>query len=69
MGIALIIIIIAAVIGGLLGFFSGDKDDKGGSAVAGAVSGAMGCGYLLFRLAIYGGVILLAIWLFETIFG
>lgn len=60
------IIIIAALIGGAIGFFS---SGKGEDAAAGAMGGAMFAGSCLFQLLIYGIVIFLAIWVFSLVFG
>ena len=50
----LVIILVVAAIGGIIGYFAGDKNDKGSSAVTGAVGGAMGCGYLLLQIFLFG---------------
>lgn len=65
----LIIIIIAAVICGLIGFISSNDGERGEGAIKGAIGGAMGCGYLLLQLFLWGAGIALMIWLFCAIFG
>ena len=59
----LIVIIIAAVI-------MGSKDgERGENAAAGAVAGAMGCGYIILRIFLWGLGIFLLIELFVWLFG
>ena len=62
-------IIIAAIIGCLIGYFSSKDGERGGSAVSGAVTGGMGCAYLLFQLFCWGVGIMLMLWLFSAMFG
>ena len=64
MGTIIAIIIGVAVVGGLIGLLTGDKGEKGSSAIEGAIGGALGCGSVIIQLVIAGGVILLAIWFF-----
>lgn len=61
------IIVIAAIIGALWGYFSGNGDE--GGAAAGGCMGAMFAGSCLFRLAITALCIIGIIWLFGVIFG
>jgi hypothetical protein len=65
----LIIIIIVAAIGGFLGFVFSNDGERGEGAAKGAAVGAMGCGYALFQLFIWGIGIYILIWLFDCIFG
>lgn len=65
----LIIIVVVAAIGGLIGYFASNDGERGEGALQGAVGGAMGCGYLLFQLFLWGAGIALLIWLFSAIFG
>jgi hypothetical protein len=65
----LIIIIVVAVIGGLLGFLSSNDGERGEGAAKGAAVGAMGCGYVLFQLFLWGAGVSILIWLFGSIFG
>ena len=65
----LIIIIVVAVIGAIIGYFSSDSNNRVGDAVqSGCVSGA-GCGYVLLQLFLWGLGIVFLIWLFGAIFG
>jgi len=61
------VILIVAAIGGLIGYFSSDRD-RGENAVQGALAGGMGCGYIILQifLAILGFWILFKVgsWLF-----
>ena len=43
------VILIVAFIGGVIGYFSSDKD-RGENAIQGAITGGMGCGYVIFQL-------------------
>ena len=65
----LIVIIIAAVICGLWGYFSGEDGTRGESAATGAAAGAVGCGAAIFYIVMTVGSILLLIrivgWLFS----
>ena len=65
----LIIILIVAAIGAVLGFISNEKGERTEGAVQGALGSAMGCGYLLFELFLWGLCISVLIWLFRAIFG
>ena len=65
----LIIILIVAAIGAVLGYFSSEKGERTEGAVQGAFGGAMGCGYLLIQLFLWGLGIAILIWLFGVIFG
>ena len=65
----LIIILVVAAIGAVIGFASSNKGEKAEGAVQGAVGGAMGCGYLLLHLFLWGLGISIMIWLFGAIFG
>ena len=65
----LIIIIVVAVIGAIIGYFASDGNNRVGDAVqSGCVSGA-GCGYVLLQLFLWGLGIVFLIWLFGAIFG
>ena len=49
----LIIILVVAAIGGLIGFFGSEDGKRGEGATQGAIMGAMGCGQLLFQLLLW----------------
>ncbi|MBE6213987.1 MAG: hypothetical protein E7131_04830 [Rikenellaceae bacterium] len=65
----LIVIIVAAAICGIIGFFSSKDGERGKGAAEGAVSGAVGCGAIIFQLllgAVSLGLFLMLIrWLFS----
>lgn len=65
----LIIIIIAAAVCGIIGYFSGDDGNRGESAATGAAAGAIGCGATIFYivLTVCGILLLFRIvsWLFS----
>ena len=65
----LTILIIAIIIGGLWGYFSSDEGERTGGAIGGAVTGGMGCAYVLLQIFIWGLGIIFMIWLFGTLFG
>ena len=65
----LIVIIIAAVIMGAIGYFSSKDGERGENAAAGAVAGAMGCGYIILRIFLWGLGLFLLIELFVWLFG
>ena len=64
----LLIIIIVAIIGGIIGFFTSSDGNKAEGAAQGAIGGAIGCGYVLFQLLLWAAGIALAVWLFGSIF-
>ena len=64
----LIIIIVVAIIGAIFGFFSSEDGEKGSGAAGGALAGAMGCGYVLFQLLLWGLGLAFMIWIFRLIF-
>ena len=61
----LIVIIVVAVIGGLMGFLSSEKGERGAGAASGAVTGAVGCGYIILNLFLAA----LGFWLFFALVG
>lgn len=65
----LIIIIVAAVIMGAIGYFSSKDGERGENAAAGALAGAIGCGYVIFQIFLWGLGIFLVIKLFGWLFG
>lgn len=65
----LTLLFIAIIIGAVLGFINSEDGDKGAGALGGALTGGMGCGYVLFQLFIAGLGILIVIWLFGLLFG
>ena len=65
----LIIILVVAAIGGLIGFFGSEDGKRGEGATQGAIMGAMGCGQLLLQLLLWGLGVMFLIWLFGAIFG
>lgn len=64
----LTILIIAIVVGGMLGFAFSDEGDRSSGAINGALAGGMGCGYILLRIFIAGIAIFLLIKLFKALF-
>ena len=65
----LAIILIIAIVGGIIGFFSGNEGERGASAFAGALSGALGCGFLIFQVFLFGLSIVALVALFGFLFG
>ena len=68
----LIVIVIAAVVMGAIGYFSSKDGERGENAAAGAVAGAMGCGYVIYvilRIFLFGLGIFLVVKLFGWLFG
>ena len=59
------VIIVAAVVCGLIGYFSGDDGERGETAFAGAAAGAIGCGTVIFQLLLAA----LGIYLLFSIIG
>lgn len=59
------ILIIAIIIGAILGASTSEKGEAG----TGAVAGGMGCGYVLLRIFLVGLGIMGIIWLFGALFG
>lgn len=64
-----IVLIIAIIIGGIIGALSSKEGEQGAGCLAGAVTGGMGCGYVLIQILFYGLIILAFIWLFGALFG
>lgn len=64
----LIIILVVAAIGAIIGFVSHAKGERAEGAVQGALGGALGCGYVLLQLFLTGLGIFAVIWLFKIIF-
>ena len=60
------IIIIAAIIGGIIGFFGGDGNSD--DALEGCLGGGCMTGYCLGRIFITGLSILFCLWLFKVLF-
>ena len=44
------LIVIAVVIGGIIGALTSDKDDEKSGCLGGALMGGMGCGYILLQI-------------------
>ena len=65
----IIIILVVAAIGGLIGFIGSEDGSRKEGAAAGAVYGAIGCGQVLLHLFLWGLGILLVLKLFGAIFG
>ena len=65
----LTILIIAVVIGGIIGFLGSKDGERSAGAVGGAVSSGLGCGYILLQIFLAGLGILFVIWLFGLLFG
>lgn len=63
------IIIIAIIIGAILGALNSDDGEKGAGAFSGAIAGEMGCGYILFHIFLWGAGILIILWLLSNLFG
>lgn len=61
----LVLLIIAIIVGAIWGASTSDEGEAG----AGAVAGGMGCGYVLFRIFLFGLGIMAVIWLFGALFG
>ena len=63
------ILIIAIVIGGIIGAITSNDDEKGAGCLTGAAAGGVGWGYVLFHILIFGLIIMAFIWLFGALFG
>ena len=53
----------------IIGYFSSKDGERGENAMAGAAAGALGCGYVLLRIFLFGLGIFLVIKLFGWLFG
>ncbi len=60
------ILIIAALIGGAIAYFAGNRSKE--DAAAGAAVGAMYAGGCIIQLLIYGFIAMIGIWLFAKVF-
>ena len=65
----LIIILVVAAIGAVIGFVGSEDGKRGEGAAQGALVGAVGCGHVLFELLLWGLGIALVFWLFGSILG
>lgn len=63
------IIVIACIIGAIIGFFGSDGDNAGEGAAGGCLTGGCMAASCLGRLALTALSILLVLWLFGVIFG
>lgn len=65
----LVVIIVVAVIGGIIGFLGSNDGERGMGALEGAATGAVGCGVIIFHLFLaaigIGLFFLLISWLFS----
>ncbi len=64
----LTILIIAIIIGAVIGFFNSKDGERGAGALGGAIAGGMGCGQILLQIFLAGLGILFVIWLFRVLF-
>ena len=55
----LIVIVIVAIIGGIIGFFASNDGERGEGAAAGCLTSGIGCGYII----VYIGLGLLGLYL------
>ncbi len=65
----IIIILIVAAIGAVIGFVGSEDGSRREGAAAGAIYGAVGCGHVLLRLFLWGAGIFILLKLFGAIFG
>jgi len=65
----IVILIVAVIIGALVGFANSNDGERGDGALGGAIAGGMGCAYILFQIFLAGVGIFIIIWLFRTLFG
>lgn len=65
----LIIILVVAAIGGIIGFIGSEDGSRKEGAATGAVYGAIGCGHVLLKLFLWGLGIFVILELFMAIFG
>ena len=65
----LTILIIAIVIGAIIGFLTSKDGERGIGALSGAFTSGMGCGYVLLQILIGGAIIIGILWLFGNLFG
>ena len=63
------VIIIAIIVGAILGALNSESGERGAGAFSGAVMGGMGCGYILFQILIWGIGLFFMSWLFKNLFG
>lgn len=60
----LLVALIVAALGGIIGFLTGDRNNRGKSTAADAI----GCGYVLFQIFLFGAGLMMIVWLFKVIF-
>ena len=64
----LTILIIVIIAGAIYGSITSREGEKGEGALEGAFMAGMGCGYILFKIFLWGAGLLLLIWLFGFLF-
>lgn len=62
------IIIIVAVIGGVIGYFSSQNGERGQGFLSGLLAGGMGCGYIILQIFLVVAGLAVVIWLFSLLF-
>lgn len=65
----LIVILVVAAVGAIIGFIGSEDGNRGEGAAQGAIVGAVGCGHVIFEIFLWGLGIALVIWLFGALFG
>ncbi len=65
----LIIIIIAAIVCGIIGAALSKSGDEKGGCLAGALTGGLGCGYVIFQIFLAGIGIFILFKVFTFLFG
>jgi len=65
----LITIIVVAIIAGIIGALTSDNNEKGEGFFAGALTGGMGCGYIILQIFLYVGGLILLFKIFDFLFG
>ena len=65
----IIILIFAIIIGAFIGAISSKDGEKGEGAIGGAITGGIGCGYILLQIFISGLGILFILWIFSALCG
>lgn len=63
------VLIIAIIVGAILGFLGSNDGERGEGALEGACVGGIGCAHILFRILIFGLIVFAFIWLFGALFG
>lgn len=65
----LVVLIIAIVVGAIIGALSSNDKEKGEGATVGAITAGMGCGYVMIQILVFVFILFIIFKLFGFLFG